>query len=109
AGIHAMACARDPPGNLLVWFRTGTAAPLCTHQRRRCDIVIRALFRHQCRREENSLQLSHDLRSDRSDAESELDAAALTGLRTAHIVRPGTDASIRHPVHTDLTHFLLEG
>jgi enolase-phosphatase E1 len=44
-----------------------------------------------------------------SDAESELDAAALTGLRTAHIVRPGTDASIRHPVHTDLTHFLLEG
>ena len=37
-----------------------------------------------------------------SDAELELDAAASIGLRTAHIVRPGTDASARHPVHTDL-------
>jgi len=31
--------ARHPTGNLLVWFGTGTAAPLCTHQRRRCHIV----------------------------------------------------------------------
>ena len=44
-----------------------------------------------------------------SDAESELDAAALAGFRTTHIVRPGTDASTRHPTHPDLTHLLLEG
>ncbi|HEY6288244.1 MAG TPA: acireductone synthase [Nitrospiraceae bacterium] len=44
-----------------------------------------------------------------SDAERELDAAALTGIRTAHIVRPGTDASTRHPIHHDFTHLLLEG
>jgi enolase-phosphatase E1 len=44
-----------------------------------------------------------------SDAERELDAAALTGFRTAHIVRPGTDAGTRHPIHSDLTHLLLEG
>ncbi|MEP6959035.1 MAG: acireductone synthase [Nitrospirota bacterium] len=44
-----------------------------------------------------------------SDTEPELDAAALTGFRTAHIVRPGTDASTRHPTHPNLTHLLLEG
>lgn len=44
-----------------------------------------------------------------SDAERELDAAALAGFRTAHIVRPGTDASTRHPTHPDLTPLLLEG
>lgn len=44
-----------------------------------------------------------------SDAECELDAAASAGFRTAHIVRPGTDASARHPIHSDLTHLLLEG
>ena len=44
-----------------------------------------------------------------SDAENELDAAASIGFRTAHIVRPGTDASSRHPVHHDLTHLPLEG
>jgi len=44
-----------------------------------------------------------------SDAEGELDAAALTGFRTAQIVRPGTNASTRHPVHPDLAHLLLEG
>ena len=44
-----------------------------------------------------------------SDAERELDAAALAGFRTAHIVRPGTDASTRHPTHPDLTHLLLDG
>lgn len=44
-----------------------------------------------------------------SDAEGELDAAALIGFRTAHIVRSGTDASTRHPIHADLTHLLLEG
>ena len=44
-----------------------------------------------------------------SDAERELDAAASAGFRTAHIVRPGTDASTRHPIHPDLTHLLLEG
>lgn len=38
-----------------------------------------------------------------SDAELELDAAASIGFRTAHIVRPGTDASTRHPIHPDLT------
>jgi enolase-phosphatase E1 len=43
-----------------------------------------------------------------SDAERELDAAASAGFRTAHIVRPGTDASTRHPIHSDLTHLLLE-
>ncbi len=44
-----------------------------------------------------------------SDAERELDAAASAGFRTTHIVRPGTDASTRHPVHSDLTHLLFEG
>jgi len=44
-----------------------------------------------------------------SDAERELDAAVSAGFRTAHIVRPGTDASTRHPIHSDLTHLLLEG
>jgi enolase-phosphatase E1 len=44
-----------------------------------------------------------------SDAEGELDAAAMTGFRTAHIVRPGTDASTRHPIHPDLAHLLIEG
>jgi methionine salvage enolase-phosphatase E1 len=44
-----------------------------------------------------------------SDAERELDAAALAGFMTAHSVRPGTDASTRHPTHPDLTHLLLEG
>ena len=44
-----------------------------------------------------------------SDAERELDAAASAGFRTAHIVRPGTDAGTRHPVHPDLAHLLLEG
>jgi enolase-phosphatase E1 len=43
------------------------------------------------------------------DAEGELDAAASAGFRIAHIVRPGTDASTRHPTHPDLTHLLLEG
>jgi enolase-phosphatase E1 len=42
-----------------------------------------------------------------SDVERELDAAALAGYRTVHIVRPGTDASTRHPTHPDLTHLLL--
>jgi enolase-phosphatase E1 len=44
-----------------------------------------------------------------SDMERELDAAALTGFKTAHIVRPGTDASTRHPIHPDLTSLLVEG
>ena len=44
-----------------------------------------------------------------SDAEAELDAAASTGFRTAHVVRPGTNASTRHPTHPDLTRLLLEG
>lgn len=44
-----------------------------------------------------------------SDAERELDASSLAGFRTAHIVRPGTDASTRHPTHPDLKHLLLEG
>jgi methionine salvage enolase-phosphatase E1 len=44
-----------------------------------------------------------------SDAERELDAAALAGFMTAHSVLPGTDASTRHPTHPDLTHLLLEG
>ena len=44
-----------------------------------------------------------------SDAEGELDAAASAGFRIAHIVRPETDASTRHPTHPDLTHLLLEG
>ena len=44
-----------------------------------------------------------------SDTELELDAAALTGFRTAHIVRPGTDAGTRHPVHPNLTSLLIEG
>ncbi|MBK5281912.1 MAG: hypothetical protein JJE16_07485 [Nitrospiraceae bacterium] len=43
-----------------------------------------------------------------SDMEGELDAAASAGFMTAHIVRPGTDASTRHPTHTDLTHLLIE-
>lgn len=44
-----------------------------------------------------------------SDTERELDAAALTGFKTAHIVRPGTDASTRHPIHPDLTYLPIEG
>ena len=44
-----------------------------------------------------------------SDAEGELDAAALAGFSTAHIVRPGTDASTRYPTHPDFTHLRLEG
>src|SRR5512141_726370 len=44
-----------------------------------------------------------------SDTERELDAAALIGFRTAHIVRPGTDAGTRHPIHPDLTSLLIEG
>jgi enolase-phosphatase E1 len=44
-----------------------------------------------------------------SDAERELDAAALAGFMTAHIVRPGTVASTLHPTHPTLTHLLLEG
>ena len=44
-----------------------------------------------------------------SDAERGLDAAASAGFRTAHIVRPGTNASACHPVHPDLGHLLLEG
>ena len=44
-----------------------------------------------------------------SDAKRELDAAALAGFRTANIMRPGTDASTRHPTHPDLMHLLLEG
>ncbi|MBI3355217.1 MAG: acireductone synthase [Nitrospirae bacterium] len=43
-----------------------------------------------------------------SDAEAELDAAALTGFRTAHVVRPGTNASTRHPTYSDLTRLFLE-
>ena len=43
-----------------------------------------------------------------SDAERELDAAVLTGFKTAHIVRPGTDAGTRHPTHPDLTCLLIE-
>jgi enolase-phosphatase E1 len=43
-----------------------------------------------------------------SDAERELDAAGLTGFRTTHIVRPGTDASTRHPIHPDFTYLFLE-
>ena len=43
-----------------------------------------------------------------SDAERELDAAASIGLRTAHIVRPGTDASTRYSMHTGLMHLPLE-
>ena len=42
-----------------------------------------------------------------SDAELELDAAASIGFRTSHIVRPGTDASTRHPIHPDLTQLSL--
>lgn len=42
-----------------------------------------------------------------SDAGLELDAAASIGFRTAHIVRPGTDTSTRHPLHPDLTHLPL--
>jgi len=42
-----------------------------------------------------------------SDAELELDAAASIGFRTAHIVRPGTDAGTRHPIHPHLTHLPL--
>jgi enolase-phosphatase E1 len=44
-----------------------------------------------------------------SDTECELDAAALAGFRTSHIVRPGTDTRTRHPTHPDFTHLLLEG
>jgi len=44
-----------------------------------------------------------------SDAEAELDAAALTGFRTAHVVRPGTNAGTRQPTYSDLTGLLLEG
>ena len=44
-----------------------------------------------------------------SDAEAELDAAALTGFRTVHVVRPGTNAGTRHPIYSDLTRLLLEG
>jgi enolase-phosphatase E1 len=44
-----------------------------------------------------------------SDAEAELEAAALTGFRTAHVVRPGTNAGTRHPTYSDLTGLLLEG
>jgi enolase-phosphatase E1 len=44
-----------------------------------------------------------------SDAEAELDAAALAGFRTAHVVRPGTNAGTRHPTYSDLTGLLLEG
>ena len=44
-----------------------------------------------------------------SDTELELDAAALAGFRTTHIVRPGTDASTRHSIHPDLAHLLTEG
>jgi enolase-phosphatase E1 len=44
-----------------------------------------------------------------SDAEGELDAAALTGFRTTHIVRPGTNASACHPAHPGLGQLLLEG
>jgi enolase-phosphatase E1 len=44
-----------------------------------------------------------------SDSEAELDAAALTGFRTAHVVRPGTNAGTRHPTYSDLTRLLLEG
>ncbi len=43
-----------------------------------------------------------------SDAEHELDAAALAGFSVIHIARPGTDASIRHPTHPDLAHLLHE-
>jgi enolase-phosphatase E1 len=43
-----------------------------------------------------------------SDAEAELDAAALTGFRTAHVVRPGTNVSTRHPIYSDLTRLLLK-
>jgi enolase-phosphatase E1 len=44
-----------------------------------------------------------------SDTEAELGAAALTGFRTAHVVRPGTNAGTRHPTYSDLTGLLLEG
>jgi enolase-phosphatase E1 len=43
-----------------------------------------------------------------SDTGHELDAAALTGFRTAHIVRPGTDARTRHSMHPNLTTLLVE-
>jgi enolase-phosphatase E1 len=43
-----------------------------------------------------------------SDMERELDAAALTGFRTVHIVRPGTDASTRHSVHPNLSYLLTD-
>jgi enolase-phosphatase E1 len=41
-----------------------------------------------------------------SDAECELDAAALAGCRTAHIVRSGTDAGSRHPTHANFIRLL---
>ena len=44
-----------------------------------------------------------------SGAKRGLDAPASAGFRTAHIVRPGTNASACHPVHPDLGHLLLEG
>jgi enolase-phosphatase E1 len=44
-----------------------------------------------------------------SDAEGELDAAASAGFMTAHIVRPGTDPSARHPSHPDLAQLLTDG
>ena len=43
-----------------------------------------------------------------SDADAELDAAASTGFRTAHIVRSGTVASTRYPAHPNLTDLLSE-
>ncbi|TKB65287.1 MAG: acireductone synthase [Nitrospira sp.] len=44
-----------------------------------------------------------------SDTERELDAAAATGFRTAHIVRPGTNGGTRHPIHHDFTALPIEG
>ena len=44
-----------------------------------------------------------------SDTERELDAAAATGFRTTHIVRPGTNGGTRHPIHHDFTALPIEG
>ncbi len=42
-----------------------------------------------------------------SDVEAELDAAALAGMQTTQLVRPGTSAGSKHPVATDFTQIQL--
>ncbi len=44
-----------------------------------------------------------------SDVEAELDAAAVAGLKTRQIVRPGTQAGCRHPVACDFLDITLCG